>query len=195
MRLYHMPRSRSTRPLWTLEEIGVSYELTLMTRESKKQAEHLRRHPLGRVPALELDDGRVLHESAAICLYLADAYPGAGLAPPLDSPDRGLLYQWCFFAMTELEPPLFQWMRLLREGRDTHEPEKRYADAVAVLDAALADRAWLLGEFSVADIICAGVANVSFRAELTDGPRNVREYVERAKARPANMRAASIQTV
>jgi glutathione S-transferase len=195
MRLYHMPRSRSTRPLWTLEEIGAPYELTLMTRDSKKQAEHMLRHPLGRVPALELDDGRVLYESAAICLYLADAYPRASLAPPLGSPDRGLLYQWCFFAMTELEPPLFQWMRLLREGRDTREPEKRYADAVAVLDAALADRAWLLGEFSVADIICARVSNVSFRAELTDGPRNVRGYVERAEARPANIRAASIQTV
>jgi len=54
MRLYHMPGSRSTRVLWMLEEIGVPYEVTLMTREERKTAEHIGRHPLGRVPVLEL---------------------------------------------------------------------------------------------------------------------------------------------
>jgi glutathione S-transferase len=78
MRLYHMPGSRSTRVLWMLEEIGVPYEVTLMTREERKTAEHIVRHPLGRVPVVELDDGSLLFESAAICMQLADLHPEAG---------------------------------------------------------------------------------------------------------------------
>ncbi len=191
MRLYHVPGSRSTRVLWMLEEIGAPYELTVMTREERKSAEHLARHPLGRVPVFEFDDGRLLFESAAICIQLADLHPEAGLIPPLGSPDRGLVYQWSFFAMTELEPPIFQWMRARREDTDQAEPAERYHAAAAVLDGALADREWLLGTFSVADVICAGVAGITQRAELTDEPERVRAYVERARSRPANQRAAS----
>jgi glutathione S-transferase len=191
MRLYHVPGSRSTRVLWMLEEIGAGYELTVMTREERKAAEHISRHPLGRVPVVEFDDGRLLFESAAICIQLADIHPEAGLIPPVGSPDRGLVYQWSFFAMTELEPPIFQWMRARREEADQTEPSERYHAAAAVLDAALADREWLLGRFSVADVICAGVAGITHRAELTYEPARVRAYVERARSRPANQRAAS----
>jgi len=105
IRLYHLPGSRSTRILWMLEEIGVPYEVKLMTREERKTAEHIGRHPLGRVPVVELDDGGFLFESAAICLQLADLHPEARLIPPPGSPARGRVYQWCLFAMTELEPP------------------------------------------------------------------------------------------
>jgi glutathione S-transferase len=191
MRLYHVPGSRSTRVLWMLEEIGAPFELTVMTREERKTPEHISRHPLGRVPVVEFDDGRKLFESAAICIQLADVHPEAGLIPPVGSPDRGLVYQWSFFAMTELEPPVFQWMRARRGEADQTEPSERYHAAAAVLDAALADRDWLLGPFSVADVICAGVAGITRRAELTDEPERVRAYVERARARPANQRAAS----
>ncbi len=191
MRLYHVPGSRSTRVRWMLEEIGEPYELTVMTREERKTAEHIGRHPLGRVPVVEFDDGRLLFESAAICIQLADLYPEAGLIPPVGSPGRGLVYQWSFFAMTELEPPIFRWMRARREEANETEPSERYLAAAAVLDAALADRDWLLGPFSVADVICAGVAGITHRAELTHEPGRVRAYVERARSRPANQRAAS----
>ena len=191
MRLYHMPGSRSTRVLWMLEEIGVPYEVTPMTREERKTAEHVRRHPLGRVPVLELNDGSLLFESAAICIQLADLHPEAGLIPPPGSPARGRVYQWCLFAMTELEPPVFHWMTARREGADQTVPAERYHVAAAVLDAALADREWLLGTFSVADVLCASVAGITHRAELTYDPQRVRAYVERARARPANQRAAS----
>jgi glutathione S-transferase len=120
MRLYHMPRSRSTRVLWTLEEIGVPYELTVVTGDERKSPEHMARHPLGRVPVFERDDGGMMFESAAICLHLADSYPEAGLAPPLRTPERALLYQWCFFAMTELEPPVIQWSRARHAGVEQH---------------------------------------------------------------------------
>jgi len=82
-------------------------------------------------------------------------------------------------------------MAARREGADQTVPAERYHIAAAVLNAALADREWLLGTFSVADVICAGVAGITHRAELTHEPQRVCAYVERARARPANQRAAS----
>jgi glutathione S-transferase len=82
-------------------------------------------------------------------------------------------------------------MTAWREGADPTVPADRYKVAAAVLDAALADREWLLGTFSVADVICAGVAGITHRAELTYEPKRVRAYVERARARPTNQRAGT----
>src|SRR5690242_964251 len=116
-RLYYMPRTRSSRVLWLLEEIGEPYELTEIAGAQRRSAEHLRRHPLGRVPALELGDGTTMFESAAICLQLADLNPTAGLIPRLGSAERALVYQWVVFAVAELEAPLFRWIRELGEAR------------------------------------------------------------------------------
>src|SRR5438477_7731184 len=115
-RLYYMPRTRSIRVLWMLEEIGEPYDLTQIAGAERRSAEHLRRHPLGRVPALELADGTTMFESAAICLQLADMNPAAGLIPPPGSSERALVYQWLVFAVAELEAPLFRWIRELSEG-------------------------------------------------------------------------------
>jgi glutathione S-transferase len=71
-RLYYMPRTRSSRVLWLLEEIGAAYDLTEIGGAERRSDKHLRRHPLGRVPALQLSDGTTMFESAAICLQLAD---------------------------------------------------------------------------------------------------------------------------
>jgi glutathione S-transferase len=87
-RLYYMPRTRSSRVLWLLEEIGAPYELTEIRGAERRSEEHLRRHPLGRVPALELADGTTMFESAAICLQLADLNPDAGLIGPVGAPER-----------------------------------------------------------------------------------------------------------
>ena len=70
------------RVIWTLEEVGAPYELTVMTREEGRGEAHRHRHPLGRVPVLEDDEG-FLFESAAVCLHLGDVHPEAGLVPPL----------------------------------------------------------------------------------------------------------------
>jgi glutathione S-transferase len=101
-----MPRTRSNRVLWLLEEIGQPYELTRILPEQRRSEAHLARHPLGRVPAVELDDGTVMFESAAICLQLADLAPEAGLLAPSVSAMRALAYQWTLFGMTELEAPM-----------------------------------------------------------------------------------------
>jgi glutathione S-transferase len=106
LRVYHREHAgRPIRALWTLEEIGAPYELTLMSWEEGSGEEHRARHPLGRVPVLEDDEGFVF-ESTAICLHLADLHPQAGLLPPLGTHERALAYQWSCFAPAELEPPL-----------------------------------------------------------------------------------------
>src|SRR6478672_1886364 len=109
MRVYHREHAgRPLRILWTLEEIGEPYDVVLMTREESKGDEHRARHPLGRVPVLEDEQGWLVFESAAICLHLADLHPDAGLAPAPGTPERALLYQWTIFAPAELEPPLIE---------------------------------------------------------------------------------------
>ena len=192
-RLYYMPRTRSSRVLWLLEEIGAPYELTQIPGAQRQSAEHLRRHPLGRVPALELADGTTMFESAAICLQLADLNPDAGVIAPLGSPGRALVYQWVLFGMTELEGPLFRWIRELGEGATDSAARDRFAQAAAALESALGDSDWLLEEgFTVADVICASVlAGAQSRELLADWP-GLRSYVERSQARPAYARAAAI---
>jgi hypothetical protein len=69
-RLFHMSRTRSNRVLRLLNEIGAPYELTMIAPQQRRSAEHRGRHPLGCVPALELDDGSVMFESAAILRQL-----------------------------------------------------------------------------------------------------------------------------
>ena len=93
-RLYYMPRTRSSRVHWLLEEIGAPYDLTEIRGAQRRSEEHLLRHPLGRVPALQLGDGATMFESAAICLQLADLNPGAGLIGPVGSTERGLVYRF-----------------------------------------------------------------------------------------------------
>jgi glutathione S-transferase len=192
-RLYYMPRTRSSRVLWMLEEIGAPYELSQIAGAERRSAEHLKRHPLGRVPALELRDGTTIFESAAICLQLADLYPEAELIPPPGSPDRALAYQWVVFGMTELEAPLFRWIRDLSQCTTESPERERFADAATAVESALGGSEWLLGhQFTVADVICASVlAGANSRDLLREWP-GVRAYVERDEARPAYDRAAAV---
>jgi glutathione S-transferase len=134
-----------------------------------------------------------MFESAAICLQLADLSPDAGLIAPLGSVERALVYQWVLFGMTELEAPLFRWIRGLREGA-TDSPERdRFAQAATALQSALGEHDWLLGgQFTVADVICASVLEGAHsRGILAEWPQ-LAEYVERSRARPAYARAAAI---
>jgi glutathione S-transferase len=193
VRLYYMPRTRSSRVLWMLEEIGAPYELTQVAGAERRSPAHLDRHPLGRVPALELEDGTVMFESAAICLQLADLHPEAGLAAPLGSPERARVYQWVLFAMTELEGPLFRWLAELREGGAGSPARQRFADAATALQAALEGRDWVVGDrFTAADVLCASILSGAQSRELLEPWPGLRGYVARAEARPAYARAAAI---
>jgi glutathione S-transferase len=192
-RLYYMPRTRSSRVLWLLEEIGEPYELTEITGAQRRSAEHLRRHPLGRVPALELGDGTTMFESAAICLQLADLNPAAGLIPPLGSSERALVYQWVVFAVAELEAPLFRWIRELGEGTTESVSQDRFAQAAATIESALDRHDWLLGsQFTVADVMCASVLQGANSRELLGPWAGLEAYVQRSESRPAYAKAAVI---
>ena len=135
-----MPRTRSSRVLWLLAELDAPCELVKLAPEQRTSAEHRTRHPLGRVPALELDDGTVMFESAAICLQLADLHPEASLIAPVGSPERALVYQWVLFTMPELEPPLFRWIREAAENSADPPSRERFAQAAAALQTVLDGR-------------------------------------------------------
>ena len=192
-RLYYMPRTRSSRVLWLLEEIGAPYDLTEIKGAERRSEEHLRRHPLGRVPALQVGDGATMFESAAICLQLADLNPDAGLIGPVGSSERGLVYQWVVFAVSELEGPLFRWIRELGDGVDQSPAQERFADAAAAMQAVLAEREWLVEDrFSVADVMCASVLQGADARGLLGPWPALEAYVQRSEARPAHARAAAI---
>ncbi len=193
LRLYYMPRTRSSRVLWLLAEIKAPCELVKLAPEERRSAEHRARHPLGRVPALELDDGTVMFESAAICLQLADLHPEAGLGAPLGSPERALIYQWVLFAMTELEAPLYRWIREAAEDSANPPSRERFAEAAAALQTALDGRDWLLADrFTVADVMCASVLGGAHSRGLLTEWRHLEAYVERGELRPAFIQAAEI---
>ncbi len=191
-RLYYMPRTRSSRVLWLLEEIGAPYELTEIPGAQRRSPEHLRRHPLGLVP-LELGDGTTMFESAAICLHLADLNLGAGLIGPLGSTERALAYQCGAFAVTELEAPLFRWIRELGEGATESPARDRFVQAARAIESALDDREWLLGaQFTVADVMCASVLQGAHSRALLRPWPGLEAYVQRSEARAACARAAAI---
>jgi glutathione S-transferase len=179
--------------LWLLAEIGAPCELVKLVPEDRKSDEHLARHPLGRVPALELDDGTFVIESAAICLHLADLHPDAGVIPPVGSTDRALVYQWVLFGMTELEAPLYRWIQAAGENPTESPSRERFAQAAAALETALNGRDWLLGDrFTVADVICASVLGSAHTRRLLGEWPGLQAYVERGQARPAFIEAAKI---
>jgi glutathione S-transferase len=188
-----MPRTRSSRVLWLLEEIGAPYELTEISGAQRRSPEHLGRHPLGRVPALELGDGTTMFESGAICLQLADLDPSAGLIGPVGSSERALVYQWVMFAVSELETPLFRWIRDLAEGTPASPAHDRFIGAATAIESALDGRDWLLaGHFTVADVMCASVLEGADARDLLRPWPGLEAYVHRSQARPAYAQAAAI---
>jgi glutathione S-transferase len=200
MKLYYVPKTRANRPRWVLEELGVPYELVRLDpkKGETRSPEHLARHPLGHVPVLEDGDLRMF-ESVAISLHLAEKFPQGKLLPQLGSPGRALAYQWIFFSVTELEPPLAvlsaQNRRLEAERDSTAiaDVRERLRKAVAALDVTLSRRATLLAEgFSVADIIVAAcLLWAKSLGALDDAPAAVKEYTARIGDRPARRRATA----
>ena len=198
MRLHHQPRSRSTRVLWLLEELGVPFDLTVMSRDVKQTPEYRALHPLGRSPVLEEDGGPVF-ESAALILHLADQNLAAGLIAPLGSHERALQYQWCFFAMTDSEGALMDIARQLWKDSGEPDPEiieratTRFVATAGVIENALGSGDYLVDDsFSVADIVVGSVLAFARTGEITELPAGVVPYVDRLEARPARQRAVAV---
>jgi glutathione S-transferase len=190
--LYGVPRSRTMRPLWMLEELGVPYENKPVTFLGESRSpDFLRLNPNGHIPVLR-DGDLVIWESMAINLYLARKY-GKGLWPKTVE-DEGRAFQWSVWAMTELEEPLLT--ALLHRGflpENQRDPKKaddaaeRFKTPLAVLDGALAGKPYLLGDaFSVADLNVAAVLCWAFLAGLDLGKApQAQAWLGRCTGRPA----------
>jgi glutathione S-transferase len=192
MRVFHREGAgRPLRVIWTLEELGQPYELTVMTRKESGGEGHRERHPLGRVPVLEDDEG-FLFESAALCLHLGDMHPQAGLVPPLGTHERALVYQWACFAPAELEPPLFEtWTQAERDPERSDAARKRFDRAADAVADALEGNEYLVGgSFGVADVMVGTALLFTTRAGIADElAPSLKDYVGRLGARPAFQRA------
>jgi glutathione S-transferase len=100
--LYTNPMSRGRIVRWMLEEVGQPYKAEIIEYASMKSPEYLAINPMGKVPAVRHGE-TIVTEGAAICAYLADVFPEAGLAPPPGSRLRGPYYRWMFFAAGPVE--------------------------------------------------------------------------------------------
>lgn len=199
--VYGVARSRAMRVLWMLEELGVPYEHvpTPFANGGARTPELLRINPNGHVPAL-VDGQTTLFESLAINLYLARKY-GQGLWPR-SVEDEGRTYQWSIWAMTELEEPIVTALihRALRPETERDvakgaDAAQRAAKPLAVLDGALSDRPYLLGDgFTVSDLNVASVLALAPLARIDlEAFAAVRGWNARCCARPAYDRVRELQ--
>jgi glutathione S-transferase len=200
--LYHSPQSRSIRPRWLLEELGVPHEVKLVSLQAgeQKKPEYMKLNPNGTVPTL-VDDDLVLFESAAICQYLADKFPEKKLAPPPGaSAERGKYYQWIHYAMSGLEPPAvtiflhtMQLPEAERQPKLVEGARTQLAAALKVVDDALAGREWMLGsQFTAADVMVGStVVWAQMMGMVGDQYPNIAAYLARCSGRPALQRASA----
>jgi glutathione S-transferase len=192
--LHHAAPSRSSTVLFMLEEIGAPYELKVMDLQKEEQyrPEYLAINPMGKVPAIEYE-GAVVTEVGAICTYLADAFPKAGLAPPIGDPLRGTYLRWMFFQGNALEPAIVDRALKREPGRRGMMPYGTYEVAVAALERAVEKGPWFLGErYSAADVYVGSAISWGLQFQLLPEREVFKKYAARLNARPARQRALAI---
>jgi glutathione S-transferase len=150
--LYTNPMSRGRIARWMLEEVGAEYETVLLDYAgSMKGPEFLALNPMGKVPAI-VHRGQVVTETAAICAYLADAFPEAELAPTTD--ERAAYYRWLFFAAGPLEHAITnRTLGASTEGKEQMAGYGSYDATVDVLEGAVSAHRYIAGNrFMAADV-------------------------------------------
>lgn len=199
MKLYHCRGARSLRPLWTLEEMELPYEMIPLPFPPRALArEYLDVNPLGTIPYL-IDDDVEMSESTANCLYLATRYGPTPLTLSSGERDYPAFLNWLFFSDATLTFPqtiVLRYRQLEPPERRAEQPaadyEKWFFGRLKRLECALADREWLCGgRFTIADIA------IVYALHLADaivglgggfGP-NVRRYLGKSRGRPGFQRA------
>jgi glutathione S-transferase len=192
VKLFEFPPTRSIRARWTLQELGVDFQAITVNllKGEHRSPQFLAINPAGKVPVL-VDDDRIVTESVAIALYLAEKYPDRRLMPT-DAGERGELFRWLLFTVTELEAPLW---RIARNTRLYAESERQPSDVViasrefkemaAILDRHMAGREFVAGNrVSVADLVVAWTLDWGTVVELLGECPNLLAYVDRMYARP-----------
>ena len=196
--LHHAPFSRSLRVRWLLEELGLPYQLVTHTFPELKQPDYLALHPLGKIPVLQ-DGEVVLFESGAIVQHLLERHGGGRLEPKAGTPERALFWQWFHFAEATVTPPLgmvVRHSRLLPEAERVPSvlafARQGAGAALGVVERALADRAWLLLEFSAADVMMGYSVKLASLLGLIGEPTpRLAAYLARCEERPAWQRAVA----
>lgn len=188
--------ARDTRVRWALEEVGLPYEVRLVSFEAKKEQPHLGLHPFGLIPTYEEGD-LVLFESGAIVLHIAENH--LGLLPE-DPGARARAITWMFAALSTVEPPILEIVIVrFAEGDKPWSEERlelvkdRIRDRLAQLSDRLGDAEWLDGEFSAGDLMMVSVLLRSRPSGLLDEFPNLAAYAARGEARPAYHRAFAAQ--
>jgi glutathione S-transferase len=190
--LYHAAPSRSSIVHWMLEEIGEPYDLHLLSlkKEDNRAPAYLAVNPMGKVPALKHGDV-VVTESAAICLYLADAFPQAGLTVPIGDRRRGPFLKWLFFGPSCLEPAMTD--RAFKRAEAPPRAALGYGDYDTTMDAvakAVEPGPYLLGEqFSAADVVIGSTLRWGMLFKIVPERAEFLAYTGRLTERPAFKRA------
>ena len=190
---YTHPMSRGRIVRWMLEEVGEPYDTELLEMGgSIKGADYLAINPMGKVPAIRHGD-RVVTECAAICAYLADAFPAAGLAPATD--DRADYYRWLFFAAGPLEAAVSNSALGLAvpAEREATVGYGNLATVIDTLETAVTGREFVAGDqFSAADVYVGSHIGWGFQMGTIDQRPALAEYCSHVQSRPAHLRATGI---
>lgn len=188
--------ARDMRVRWALEEVGLPYEVRLLSFQAMKEPAHLALQPFGQIPTYE-EDGLALFETGAIVLHIAEHYPGL---LPKDPEARARAISWMFAALSTMEPVIVEReMARYQEGdRNWYQErlgmvEDRIRRRLGQLSARLGDADWLDGAFSAADILLVTVLRRLEGAGLLEEYPNLAAFVARGQARPAYWRAFEAQ--
>ena len=195
---YTHPASRGRIVRWMLEEVGQPYRTELLDYGTTMKAPgYLAVNPMGKVPAIRHGD-TVVTEGAAICAYLADAFPGARLAPPPGSPLRGPYYRWLFFAAGPFEAATTNTALgfVLPEGRERMAGYGSFADVMGALEGAVSGGEYLAGDgFTAADLYLGAQLGFGMMFGTVEKRPAFEQYWARLNARPAAVRAREIDDV
>lgn len=192
---YTNPMSRGRIVRWMLEEVGQPYRTELLEYGTTMKAPaYLAINPMGKVPAIRHGDV-VVTECAAICAYLADAFPEAGLAPPANSSLRGPYYRWLFFAAGPFEAAMTNKML----GVEVPAEKKpmagygSYADALNAMEIAVTGRDFIVGDrFTAADLYVGAQIGYSMTFGVIEKRPAFERYWQCVSARPALQRASQL---
>jgi len=192
--LYHAAPSRSSVTHWMLEEIGEPYDIHLLhlSQGDNLKPDYLAINPMGKVPALKHNDV-VITESAAICTYLADAFPKAKLNVPIGDPRRGVYLKWMFFGPSCVEPAVID--RAAPRKEEARRAMLGYGDfdtVMNVLANAVTPGPFLMGEqFTAADVVIGSGLRWGTIFKLIPERKEFTDYIARFVDRPALKRATA----
>ncbi len=190
--LYTNPQSRGRIARWMLEEIGEPYETQIVGYDQMKDARYLAVNPMGKVPAVK-HDGHVVTEVAAICAYLADVFPQAGLGPRAD--EKADYYRWLFYAAGPVEQAVTnhhaKWDPSPEQGRMFGYGS--FDDVVAVLDQHFIHQDYAAGErFTAADVYVGSAIMWGTQFGTLPQRESFARYADRLRGREALQRAAKL---